>query len=185
MHDAFVVGCGKTIRHLDGVFDGLARRQQPGLQPLAQRAALEQLGDHVVHDSGRTLGLDNRGTADVVHRKDVGMTERRSRVRFLLEPAESLRIVRERRCDHLDGDVALEPGVTRTIHLAHASCTERRNDFVGAEASAGGEHHSRGSDNGPIVDRPVRVDRARRDSPERSAETTPRKPRKTRKARKR
>jgi len=138
-----------------------------------------------VHDNGPTFGLDNRGAAHVVHREDIGMTQCSSRVRFLLESAEPFGIVRVRRCDHLDGDVALEPGVTRSIDFAHASCTERRNDFVRAEASADCEHHSRGGGKGEIVDRPARAYRARRDSPVRSAETTPRRITKYTKARKR
>ena len=39
----------------------------------------------------------------------------------------------------LDRDVAIQLRVARAIHLAHAAGPEGREDFVGAEASAGEE----------------------------------------------
>ena len=42
---------------------------------------------------------------------------------------------------HLDGDMAVEPGVTRAIDLAHATRADRREDFVRTKSGAGGERH--------------------------------------------
>ena len=42
---------------------------------------------------------------------------------------------------YLDRDVATEPRVAGTIHLAHAARAERRDDLVGAEANARGQGH--------------------------------------------
>lgn len=41
----------------------------------------------------------------------------------------------------LDGVVAPKPRITGTIHLAHASGTNLRQDFVRTELVAGGKRH--------------------------------------------
>ena len=55
-------------------------------------------------------------------------------LRFPLEPRKPILIRRERLWQDFDRDVALEPGVTRAVDLAHAAFAEQRGDFVGAEA---------------------------------------------------
>ena len=52
---------------------------------------------------------------------------------------EALHIARELVGQDLDRDIAIEPGIAGTIHVAHAAGAERSNDFVRAEARAGGE----------------------------------------------
>ena len=114
------------------MLDRPARRQRAAPQRLAQGFALEQLRDDV-----RRLALD----VHVVDRDDVGMAERRGGPRLLLEAAEPIGPGGDRRRQHLDGDVAAEPGVARAEHLAHASGADRRDDLVRAEARAGGHRH--------------------------------------------
>ena len=41
----------------------------------------------------------------------------------------------------LDGDVAAQPRIVGSIHLAHAAGAEQGHDFVCAEARASGERH--------------------------------------------
>ena len=45
------------------------------------------------------------------------------------------------RRQHLDRHLAVEPGVARAVHLAHASRAEGSDDPVGSEAAAGLECH--------------------------------------------
>ena len=77
--DALVVRGGEAAGDLDGVVDGLARRQRRGADARAQRLAFEQLRD----DVGRAVVA-----ADVVDGEDVRMIERAGRACFLLEPAQ-------------------------------------------------------------------------------------------------
>ena len=109
----------------------------PAGEPLAQRLALEQLGDRV----GRLAVA-----AEVVDREDVGMRERGDRLRLALEARAARSASRARRCgQHLDRDVAAEPRVARPVDLAHAAGAERRHDLVGAEPVAGREAHRDGT----------------------------------------
>ena len=76
MHDAPVVRRGEAAGDLEGVLDGLARRDRRRGEAAAQRLALEQLHDRV----DRSVGL-----ADVVDPQDVGVGKRRHRARFAVE----------------------------------------------------------------------------------------------------
>ena len=69
------------------------------------------------------------------------MAERRDDAGFALEAREGLRVRGEPLGEHLDRDVALQPGVARAIHLAHPAGADRGDHFVGTEPSAGREGH--------------------------------------------
>jgi hypothetical protein len=43
--------------------------------------------------------------------------------------------------EYFDRHVATQARVLCAIHLAHAACAERRNDFVGTKFGAGSEGH--------------------------------------------
>jgi hypothetical protein len=101
---------------------------------LRERLALDQLHHQIV---GLTLA------ADVVERADVRVVEARDRARLALEAGADLGVVDEVRRKHLDRDFAAEPRIARAIDLAHAAGAERGEDFVGTEASRGGERHER------------------------------------------
>ena len=60
---------------------------------------------------------------------------------FAREPREALRVIREQRRQDSDRDVAIECGVLRAIHLAHAARADRAEDFVRADMRAGLETH--------------------------------------------
>ncbi len=64
MNDSFVVGCGETLCHLEGVVDGLSRREPFIGQNFAQRLSFQKLAD----DVGRSLVRP-----DVVNGNDVGV----------------------------------------------------------------------------------------------------------------
>ena len=83
--------------------------------------------------------------AGVEDRDDVGMRERSDGLRFALEAGAPLRVVRERRRQDLDGDVAAQPRVFRAIHLAHAAGADRGDDFIRTEACFGQERQECGA----------------------------------------
>jgi hypothetical protein len=69
---------------------------------------------------------------EVVDREDVGMAEGGDSLGFLLKTAEALGIARERGRKDFEGNVAVEAGIARAIHLSHASGSERGEDFIRA-----------------------------------------------------
>ncbi len=81
--------------------------------------------------------------AEVVDGRDVRMVQRPGRLGFLLEALQAIRVLRKRRRQHLDRDVALEPLVARPIDLAHPSGADRREDLIGTELRSGDECHFR------------------------------------------
>ena len=88
-----------------------------------QVVALDEL-----HDQGMAFNPVDRG--------DVRMIERREDLRFTGKARESLRVRSEELGQDFDCHVAIELGVARAIHLAHAAGAEDGEDCVGAETSA-------------------------------------------------
>ena len=81
-------------------------------------------------------------SADVIDGEDVGMVERRGRAGFLLETTQSIRPAGDRRSrQDLQGDIAAQTLIARTIDFAHAASAEKRDDLVGPKTSAGGKSH--------------------------------------------
>src|SRR6266850_6118072 len=71
------------------------------------------------------------------------MIQRREQMGLALEAREPLRIGGKQLGQDLDGDVAPELRVARTIHFAHAARAESGQDFVRAEEGAGCQGHQR------------------------------------------
>jgi hypothetical protein len=90
--------------------------------------AIHQFGDHV---GDIALG------ADVVHRHDVGMSERGHGAGFLREALAAGGIASELGRQGFQGHVAGQAGIACAIHLAHAPGAQRREDFVRAQSRAG------------------------------------------------
>ena len=67
------------------------------------------------------------------------MRQRRNGARFTLEPRDRVGPSADVGRQHLDRDIAIEFGVARAIDLAHAPCADRPDDFIAAEARAGGQ----------------------------------------------
>ena len=121
MDDVPVV-CGRErAGNLRPVFDRLSRRHRPARDDLGQRLTLKQLGDRV---GARAI------PADVIDRDDMGVGEAGERLHLALEARERVRIVRERRRQHLDRDVTAEALVACAIDLAHATSAERADNLV-------------------------------------------------------
>ena len=115
----------ERVCDLKRVVDGVALGERA-----ARPDAIDVLEDEVI-------------CADVEHLADVRMAQRRNRARFLLEPADPLRIRREHRRKDLDGDVPAEPGITRAIHVTHPAGAQRGRDLIGAEPGARCQGHRR------------------------------------------
>ena len=112
------------------VVDRLARRQRRRAHPRAQRLALEQLRNDVRRALVR---------ADVEDREDVRMVQRAGRCAPPARSGAADRGLGEGGRQDLDRDLALQPRVARTIHLAHPTCAKKRQDLVGSEAGASRE----------------------------------------------
>jgi hypothetical protein len=108
-------------------------RHRSTCETVSQRLALEEL-----HDEERHTVLD----AHVVHRADVWMAEAADGARFPLEPIELSGSGGTHRAQDLDGDGAIEPGISRTINFSHAAGTKRRQNLVRADLSSGHESHA-------------------------------------------
>ena len=64
------------------------------------------------------------------------MVQRGERLRFTGEARQPLVIRCEEIREDLDRNAAIELGIARAIHLAHATGSERRHDFIGPETGA-------------------------------------------------
>jgi hypothetical protein len=56
--------------------------------------------------------------------------ERREHLRFALEARHAVRVGRDRVWQCLQRHIAIESGVGRAIHLAHAACSKHVDDLV-------------------------------------------------------
>ena len=124
MDDTTFVCRAQRMRHARAVLEGLACRERPAGQPVAQRFTGEQLH----HRVGRATVA-----ADIVNRQDVGMRKRRDRLGLALEPRQRRRIVRNRGREHFDGDITIEARIARAIDLAHPAFAQLRQDAVRAK----------------------------------------------------
>ena len=107
---------------------------------LLQRAALQ-----ILHgDEGAAVLL-----ADVMNGADVGMIQRGRGSRLALEPAQRLSVARQIVRQELQRDEAMEPGVLRFVHDAHAAAAELLDDAVVGEGLADQGIGALGSGVGP------------------------------------
>ena len=123
MDDPFVMRRFKGLGDLPGDVQRLRQRQR----------TLGILAFHQLHHNGVLLKPKDRG--------DVGMVQRRQCLRLALEASEVVGVVGERGGQHLDGHVAIQLRVPRSIDLAHPAGTQGAEDFVGSEMVADGEGH--------------------------------------------
>jgi hypothetical protein len=130
--DALLV-CGRqALRQLDRQLRSPPSGQRALLQPPPQGLAFEQLHHGV---GRRVVG------GEVVKREDVRVVECRNCLCLPLEAGQGLGAPGQMLRQHLHGDEAVEPCVLGLPHFAHAPCTERREDLVGAETGARSQRH--------------------------------------------
>ena len=71
------------------------------------------------------------------------MIERREHLRLAAEARDAFEIVGDVRQQDLDRDVAIQPHIARSIHLAHPACADGGKDLVWSETIAGSQGHAR------------------------------------------
>ena len=136
MDDPFFVGRCQAARNLHSVIDRLAQWQGSAPHGLRQRHPLQQLR-HQIRNA--------RVGSHLVHRKNVRMVQSRRGFRFHLEALQPLRFRQDQLRQNFDGYIALQPGVARAVHFAHAARPNRREDFILTESSARGQGHGCGN----------------------------------------
>ena len=132
VNDARGVGLGETVGDLEGQVQESPRGQRAGVQHFAQGLAVHELHRDV---RGRV------GRPDLMNRHDVGVVQRRSGARLLLEALATVGIGRELFRENLDRDFATQPPVARPIDLSHASGAQRDEDLVRSETRASRNCH--------------------------------------------
>ncbi len=127
MHDPGRVRGGDRVRDAEQQLDALPPRPLARCrEPVVQRAAVDELA----HEILRSVVL-----ADVVHRHDMRMVQRRRRLGFLLEAPPRLR-VGERRRQELDRDRTMQLRVGRAIDDAHAAAADHLVNLIAADSRA-------------------------------------------------
>jgi hypothetical protein len=126
------------VRRLDGLGDlaGDLQRLIAG-----ERAAREAVGqrlpfDQFEHEKRRRGRFD-----EIVNRGDPRVVERREHLGFATQPRDAVLILGKRLRQDLDRDVAFQLGIARAVDLAHATGTQRSDDFIVAQPLAGSECH--------------------------------------------
>src|SRR5262249_29141301 len=80
--------------------------------------------------------------AEIVNGENVGMVEGAGGAGFLFEPQPPRGIGSYIVRQHLERDLAPQPGVARPVDFAHTSSADRRNDFIGTEPGSRGKGHA-------------------------------------------
>ncbi len=102
-------------------------RRALGVQVVLRAHERAQVGAvDVAHDDEQ----DVVDLARVVHRDDVGMLDRGRGLGLRDEALTEIRVVGERRCDHLQRDGSLEPELRRAVHDAHPPAPGQAVDAV-------------------------------------------------------
>jgi hypothetical protein len=127
VNDAFFVRGFERLRNLMHHAERLVRRDGPASDPFGKRLALDQLHREEI----RALKF-----LEAVQRGDVGMVQRRQRLRFAFETRGAVAISREGFRQQLDRDAASEPRVARPVHLSHTAGAEAALNFVLAQGLA-------------------------------------------------
>jgi hypothetical protein len=79
--------------------------------------------------------------ANIENGEKVVMVQGAENSRFLLKSVQAISIRGKGGRQDLNRDTSVEASVTSAVDLAHAACSERRLDFIGAEFRARGENH--------------------------------------------
>ena len=126
--DAADVRRVEGLRDLGGHAGGLARRERPVLaQDRGEVLAVDQL-----HDDVRARAV----LAEVEHRHDARVAERRRRPGLVAEPAEEVGVLAELGAEELDGDVAIQLGVAGAVDRRHPALAEELDQAVAAAEDA-------------------------------------------------
>ena len=135
VHDALVVGRGERFSQCGGDRENPIDRQAARQNDPIERLAFDELHREEV-DPIRLL--------DRIDRHDVRVVESGDGACLALEAREPLGIAGHVGREHLEGDVAREPGVASPIDLAHAASAERGRDLIRTQSRSRCQRHGRG-----------------------------------------
>ena len=110
----------------------LVQRDRPLLEAIGQGRPVDQLQDQRARAAGFLQAVDLSDVRVVQRGEDAGLP---------FEAGQPIRVGGERRGQHLQCDVAVEPRVAGPVHLAHAAGPERAGDVVGADPCPGRQRH--------------------------------------------
>ena len=127
MNDAAFVRGLERVGDLAGDFQRVSNRERPHSQAVGEHVALDEFEDQGRHAIHVFQPIDGA---------DVRMIERREQPCFALEAGEAFGIAREDPRQNLDGDVATQLRVVRSVHFAHAAGAELRLDDVRPQVPA-------------------------------------------------
>ena len=131
MHDAALVRGRQRVGERHGDLEEPRERKAARREERVEGFALDQL--HREEPAAAVL-------LDRVDGDDVGVVQRGERARLALEAGQALGVLRHRRREHLDRDVAPELRVRGAVHLAHPARADGGGDAVVTEAAA--DHES-------------------------------------------
>ena len=109
MDDALVVGRFQRISNLTRHGKGLVHGHRTLRDPIGQRRTLDEF---------EYEGQDARCFLESVDRANMRVVERRQDLRFPFEAGKAIAIEREDLRENFDGDVAIQPRVTRAVDFA-------------------------------------------------------------------
>src|SRR6185436_11567861 len=126
VHDPDLVRVGEAVEHGDHDRD-LALEAEGRGRPHHVEEVVP--AEELHRDVGRAVGV----VAEVEHRDHVGVHHARDRSRLALEAVLLLRVARDLRQHHLEGDVPLQERVAGVVHDAHGPRPEAAQDLVLAD----------------------------------------------------
>src|SRR5262245_23068138 len=127
MDDALLVRCFERLRDLLRDRQRLIELDRTAAGALRQVLALDQLHHKRLHP---------RRSFEAIDRRDVGMIQRRERLRFPLEAGEALDVAGKAVRQDFDRHLAAEARVDRAIHRAHSTFAKLGQDRVRADLLA-------------------------------------------------
>ena len=100
-----------------GIIGRIGDRNRAARQPLREIFPIDELHHQ-------------RPIFNAIHLRDVGMIQRRERLRLACESRQALRIAREQLRKNLDRDIAVQARIAGAIHLPHSTGADVTGDLV-------------------------------------------------------
>ena len=124
MDDSFAMSSLEGIGDLPRDLNRRVRCHGTAAETPGQCRPVDELHHESVH-TGRDL--------EAVNRRDVGMVQGGEQASFPLQARDALRIIGQRRRQHLDGNLPAQSHVEGSIHFAHPAGIQRRQNAVRSE----------------------------------------------------
>jgi hypothetical protein len=134
MDDPLLVRRLECFRNLPRDWQRLVNGNRPVRDSFGERRSFDQLHDQRADTVRLFQAIDLR---------DVRVIELRQRPGLALEARQALGVVGKGVGQNLDSDFASEVPVGGAVHLAHPAFANQGGDFVGPEAGASGQSHSK------------------------------------------